>query len=295
MKVRNIFSIVTNFIGLNFCELKAPIVTIIGFQIFMQIFNILAIFYVPYFHSKYSWYSGHGVYSILQIYQSILPYAIQNFVILNSFMKRNQQKYLSQKLKPKFTQKLEKCEKGFLIRVTIIILIRIAKFSWGHNKNNAIFNSHTAFPELIYSSNDLMFVYYVELLIEYLDHINHKIQMIRTQNDLKIIKGEILEAFQLKRKILERYSVDIFITIVFHFLLMIVAFYWMIMRAIFGRLRKFFEFATFLHFIEPIFVFWIVFSRCEKFNQKVSNVSISSSLAKFYFFYSSRKLNSIFT
>jgi len=270
MIVRKLFCVVTNCLGLNFYDFRVPTILFLILQILINIFNILAIFYVPFYKSRRSWYRGHGIYSIIEIYQSIFPYLIQNFLIIRAYKMRNQQKFLSQKLKPKFTQKIGKCEKYFLIRVLVIILLRITKFAWAYkDKTNIIFNSHTTFPELIYSSNDLMFVYYVELLIEYLDFINHKIQMMRTKNDFKIIKREIFEVFVLKRKILDRYSIDIFITIVFHFLVLIISFYWVIMRLYFSLLKRFVDYTTFLHFIEPIFIYWILFSKCEKFYTKV--------------------------
>ncbi|KAL7017415.1 hypothetical protein ACKWTF_010368 [Chironomus riparius] len=269
MIVRKIFCGLTNCLGLCFHDIKVSLISIFVVQILINIFNILAIFYVPFYKSKRSWYRRHGIYSVIEIYQSIFPYIIQTFLIAKSYLMRNQQKFLSEKLKPKFTQKIGKCEKNFLIRVLVIILIRITKFIWGRSKTSIIFNSHTTFPELIYSSNDLMFVYYVELLIEYLEYINYKIQMMRTKNDMKIIKREIYEVFVLKRKILERYSMDIFITISFHFLVLIISFYWVIMRLLFNLLKRFDDFATFLYFIEPIFIYWIMFSKCEEFYSKV--------------------------
>jgi len=269
MKVQKIFLIVTNCLGLNFFKFETPILIFIVFQFIAQSMTFYSTFYFPTYLSPTAWYSGNGIYSVTQIYQSIFPFFIQNLLILKAFLMRNRQKYLSQKLKPKFTQKMGKCEKKFLLRMSFIILVRSVKYSMSTNKGNRIFHSQTTFPELIYSSNDLMFVYYVELLIEYLDYINQKVQMMRTQNDLKIIKKELFEVFVLKEKILDRYSIDIFITIFFHFLLTIISFYWVIMRLIFNYLKHFYQFGTFLHFPEPFFIYWTMFSKCEQFYKKV--------------------------
>lgn len=270
MKVYKIFCIVSNCLGLNFYDFKAPILLFLFFQCFAQSVDIFTVFYYPYFMGPESWYSGHGIYSVTQIYQSILPFIIQNFFVIKAFLMRNRQKYLSEKLRPNFTQIIGKCEKNFLYRVFFISFVRTVKFLWSPEEHSAIFNSHTAFPELIYSSNDLMFVYYVDLLIEYLDFINCKAQMVRTQKDMVIIKRRICEIFYLKRKILERYSIDIFITVTYNFILTIISFYWVIMRLIFRDLEYFIDYATFLHFPEPIFISWILFSSCEKFYVKAS-------------------------
>lgn len=269
------FYVTTNLLGLNFHKLKVSIYIILIFQSLVQLVGLYSVFYFPFFQSIKVWYRGNGIYSVTQIYQSIFPFLIQNFMIIRALIMRNQQKFLSLKLRPKFTQKYGKCEKSFLKRISFIILIRIAKHFFIISYDSIVFYSQTTFAELIYSSNDLMFVYYVELLIEYLDFIKHKVEMIRTKNDFKIIKMELLEVFKLKRKILDRYSIDIFITIFYHFILMIISFYWVIMRLIFNHLKKFYQFATFLHFPEPIFVYYILFSSCESFYRKLKEIELN--------------------
>lgn len=271
MKVQKIFQIITNCLGLNFHKFESPILMFIVFQLIVQTVTFFATVYFPNFISTTPWYTGKGIYSVTQIYQSFGPVTIQNFLIIRAYLMRNEQKLLSQKLKPKFTQKLGICEKKFLLRMSFVILVRIVKYGMTSSTGNMIFHTQTAYPELIYSSNDLMFAYYVELLIEYLDHINQKIPMMRTKNDFKIIKKEIFEVFVIKAKILQRYSIDIFITIFFHFLLTIISFYWVIMRLIFNYLKYYHQFGTFLHFLVPIFIYWTIFSRCAQFYKKVSD------------------------
>jgi len=271
MKHHKVFCIVTNLLGVNFYDFKISIFLFFGCQIFMHLFSIFSIVVFPfflqdYFRKGYSWYSGNGVFDIIQIFQSFVPYLLQNVVIIRAFFMKAHQKDLELKLKSKFWN----YERNFLFRILLFVFVRIIRFLWVMHHVSLVFNSQSTFPELIYCSNDLMFVYYVELLIEYLDYINHKVKMMKTQNDLKIIKREILEVFVLKRKILERYSIDIFITIFFHFLQSIISLYWTIMRLIFNHFQYFGEFANFLYYFEFMFIFWMVFSRCEKFYSKVS-------------------------
>lgn len=199
MPVRKVFCAVTNCLGLNFYDFRVSVVGFIVFQALVQFVTVCAVFYYPLFISTYSWYSGHGIYSITNIYQSILPFFIQNFLIFKAYFMRSQQKELESILRPKLEQDMGKCEMYFLLRFLTIISIRAIKFIWGRDRNNTVFNFHTAFPELIYSSNDLMFVYYVERLIEYLDYINCRVRM---TSDLRIIKSEICQVFYIKRRIL---------------------------------------------------------------------------------------------
>jgi len=269
MKTKYIFFFITNCLGLNFYDFRAPFSLIFLIQFIIQIISFYLIFYYPIFLVPKSWYWGNGIYSVTQTYQSIFPLLIQNFLIIKAYVMRNQQKFIALKLRPKFTQKDGKCERKFIYRIFLIILARVLKCCFSINWNSGIFYFQTTFAELIYSSNDLMFVYYVELMIEYLDFINHKVEMMRTQNDLKIIKQEIFEVFKLKRMIIDRYSIDIFITILYNFILAIISFYWVVMRLIFNHLKMFHSFGTFMHFPTPFFIYWLLFSRCEKFYLKV--------------------------
>jgi len=270
MNIRYIFCFITNCLGLNFYDFRVPFSVFLLFQLFIQLINFYVILYYPIILAPQPWYWGHGIYGVTQTYQSIFPLLIQNFLIIRAFLMRNQQKFIPLKLRPTFIQENENCETKFVYRMCLIIFVRVSKYCFSFHWSSGIFYFQTTFAELIYSSNDLMFVYYVELMIEYLDFINHKVKLMKTQNDLKIIKQEIFEIFKLKRKILDRYSIDIFITISYNFILSIISFYWVVMRLIFNHLKKFHSFGTFMHFPIPIFIYWLLFSRCEKFYLKVS-------------------------
>jgi hypothetical protein len=269
MNIKNIFNFITNCLGLNFYYFRASFAPIFVFQLIIQLFGFYLILYYPIFAAPLPWYWGHGIYGVTATFQSVFPLLIQNFLIIRAFVMRNQQKLIAIKLRSSYIQEDGKYEQKFIFRMFLIICVRFLKYCCIANFSSGIYYFQSTFAELIYSSNDLMFVYYVELLIEYLDYINHKVQTMRTQNDLKIIKMEIFEVFKLKRKILNRYSIDIFITISYNFVLLIISFYWVVMRLIFNYLKTYQSFGTFTHFPIPIFVYWLLFSRCERFYLKV--------------------------
>ena len=127
MRTQKIFCVITNLLGLNFSNFKVLAFSFLGFQFFVQLVGIYSVFYFPLFQSPNKWYRGNGIYSVTQIYQSIFPFIIQNFMIIKAFLMQNQQKYLSEKLRPKFTQKIGKCEGNFLKRMLFIVLVRVVK------------------------------------------------------------------------------------------------------------------------------------------------------------------------
>lgn len=267
-RTRNIFNFFTKLLGVNFSSESLSGKSYLACFIAINTFNSYLSFYIT---ITEHWFEPFRFYSITNFYQMVLPFFVQNFLILRAFQRRKIQKNLYNELKPKFTQKTDKCERKFLLRILFILFVRILKLGSGRSRSNLIFNAQALFPELIYSSNDLMFVYYVELMVEYLDFINRRILMMRTYKDLRGIKRDILHVFELKRRIIKQYSIDIFITIFYTFILCIINFYWILMRAIFHHLEKINEIATFWHLFVPIFMFWIICSRCDKYYKKVGN------------------------
>lgn len=271
MTVHKIFRIITNYLGLNFYEFELKFSKFIAFHILVLLYNLFVIFYCTYFMTRGLWYTGYGIFSIIQIYQCIVPLLMQYLTIFRALLMRNQHKKLMKKIKESLMQNENgKCEINFLLKVLFIISLRIIKLIWARDKNNTVFNSQGVFTELTYCSNDLMFVYHVDILIEHLEKVDQQIKVLRTRRNMKIIKHEICKVFLIKRDILQRYSIDIFTTILFNFVLLIICFYWLIMRVIFNHLQTFIEFATFLHFQVSVFIYWTLFSKCEKFHSKVN-------------------------
>lgn len=273
MKVTESFAITTNCLGLNFYDIKASVYVILVFHAIANINNFYAIFLYPIFYVKVNWYTIKHIYGVLQCFQSFGPFFIQQFIVFRAIKMRKLQRIISVKLEPKFTQKVGKCEMEFFKRMFFVIGVRAVKLITRSDYDNLIFHLQSTFTELIYSSNDLMFAYYVDLMIENLNFVNLKVFMAKSENDLKVIKREIWNIFEVKREIIQRYSPDLFATIFFHFVLTIISLYWVIMRLVFHHLKL----ISFLHFPEPFYVYWVIFSVCEKFTRKVKIYLTQSS------------------
>jgi hypothetical protein len=41
------------------------------------------------------------------------------------------------------------------------------------------------------------------------------------------------------------------------------------MRIVFNHLKYLHQWGTFFHFFEPFYIYWVLFSTCEKFSMKV--------------------------
>lgn len=266
LKVCSIFNFISNFFGVNFYSGALTNFYYILCFTFINLVNICFCFFIP---VKMKWFIKHNIYMATNVYQMWLPFLIQNLLIFRTFKRRKKQEKIWMELRPKFTQKADICEKRFLIRVLIIFIIRMLKLSFVNGPHYFVFNMQTFFSELIYSSNDLMFVYYVELMIEYLDYIDRRIDMMRSYKELRAIRREILDVFRVKRKIEKIYSINILITLSYNFGLNIISFYWILMRLIFNHYNTIYEFASFFHLLEPIFMQWTICTVCEKFYKKV--------------------------
>jgi preprotein translocase subunit SecE len=264
---KKLFVFVTNLLGVNFTDFKLSVCTFLLFHAAINASQIYLAMYYPIFVDP--WYYGHGVYDVIQVYQSMVPTLLQNYLVYRAFSMRTLQKEIEADLQPKFTQKFHKCELNFFFRLSLVVSARALKYICSRTLDNVIFHAQGTFAEFIYCSNDLMFVYYIELLIEYLEFIDLKVQMVRSKRDMRSVKHEIVKVFWTKRKIEKRYSFGVLLTVTFHFLITIISFYWSLMRLIFNHLKKINQIATFLHFIVPFVIYWLMFSRCEMFMSKV--------------------------
>lgn len=268
MNAHKIFLITTNCMGINFGELSISPKIIIAVSILTHIWEIFIIIIFPFFLERET--LSHFVFVTIAYFQEQVPYFIQILILFRAFQMRELQSKLSRCLKVKFTQQLYRNEKRFLWRVLLIIVVRIVKFSMGQKRSYLFYNTRVTIFEIINTSNDLMFVYYVEMLSEYLEYIDLKIQMMRSHGSFFQIQRDLINVFWLKRDVEKRYSMDLFLTISYNFILNIISFYWVMARIIFNHLKTFSGLATFLHFIIPFYTFWILFSTCEKFTKKVN-------------------------
>lgn len=272
MSEHKIFLIVTNCLGINFGKLGTSAL-IIGLIIFiLHIWQIFIVILYPMFFEAED--IQHFIFKIMSHIQESVPNLLNLTIIFRAFKLRKLHKKLSLELKSKFTQKMHKNEKNYLKKVGFVVLIRIVKFLFGWKKFYFIYNFRVCMAELIYTSNDLLFIYYVEMLIEYLEYIDLKIFMVRNKRDLRQIRRDILQVFWLKIDLEKCFSIDLWLTITYNFILCIISFYWVMVRIIFHHLESISGWATFLHFIIPFYIYWSLFATCEKFTKKVKKISI---------------------
>jgi hypothetical protein len=244
---------------------------ILIFQILITICTFFSAIIFPTF-IIFGWEHAAPIYTCIAVYQIVLPEMIQHVIVIRAYMKRNLQKEINYRVKPKFTQQLNKIEKNFVYRFAFIVAVRMLKFSLGHYYWYFLFNCQTMFAEVIYLSNELMFSYFVESLIGHLEHVNCKVKMIRNERDLRNIKRDIVEILRTKMMIEQRYSIDLWLTISYNFILNIISIYFTIIRLIFSHFRVVSDYSTYTHFLVPFMAAWTTFSSCEKFHKKVKNI-----------------------
>lgn len=227
------FLIATNLMGINFGTLSMSPKVVGAFILVINVWEIFIVILVPLFLEKED--LQHFIYIFCSIFQEQIPYFIQLLILYRTIRMRKLQRKLSDKLKVKFTQELHKNEKRFLLRVGLVILVRMIKIYCGQKRSYYLYNLRVSVFELIYTCNDFLFVYYVEMLNEYLEYIDLKIQMLRSRGGLYQIRRDLVEVFWIKRDLEKRYSVDLCFTIGYNFILNILSFYWVLVRIIFNH------------------------------------------------------------
>jgi hypothetical protein len=263
MNFENIFHIILNLFALKVYNFRVNIYFVIFFQCCINFFTVFIIFF------KYNPFKSKIIFfNLINYYQILAPAIVQYFVTFRAVKMRKIQMSVEKDLQLKFLY--NECEKNFVIRFFVVVSIRLLKIltAFG-NYQYAEFHMQVMFPEIIYASNELLFVYYVELLTDYLEYINYKVKFMRSKKDLKEIRNFISKIFQTKNKIQKRFSIDVLTSLCYTFFLVIIAFYWVLIRIIYNQLKRFEQQSTFFHFFEPIFVYWTLFSRCEKFHKMV--------------------------
>lgn len=266
MLIKKLLKVITNCLGINFYDFNLSTKVIFVIQMLIQIINIYLLFVLPFLIVPSTY---HGIFILHWILQTIFPLFLQGFVVFRSFKMRNLQKEIAARLTSRSKQNGTKCEGNFLKRITFVIIVRIIKHLMDIRIVNMRHQTQHAIAELIYASNDFMFAYFVEQLTEHVDHINRKLLVAQTMNDVRKVKNDIFEVLIIKRQILKRYSADLFATISVNFYFFVLSFYWVISRLVFGHLKSLADTNTFFYFFVPSLEYWTVFSACTKFYKKV--------------------------
>jgi hypothetical protein len=281
MTARKIFSFVTNLLGLNFSCNYAPKTIwcvaiyqtfVIAFGFYMTIYEKLI--FVFFKTTKFN------IYTIIDVIQVELFFVLQLLFTIRTFKKRKLTKEIfdDMNLNVAFKSK-SKGEKIFFLNLAIIIIVRALKIVGTGSKDGMIYMTKVMFTELIFASSDFLFKFHISCLTANLNKIKVKLKSAKSRKQFNEVNVDILKNFLTKKKIEKRFSVELFITILYNYIQMIFSFYWIFMRVKFKRLGNniiiacliFSDLITFLYPIQPILCLWCAFSTYEEYLNEVKH------------------------
>lgn len=128
----------------------------------------------------------------------------------------------------------ENSQKRLKIQMGFIVLTRIARFTL-YFPNYFLYTFAVASAELVLSTSDFIIVLILENLIENQNLL--KLQMSNGVN-LKNFDKKIYQMIRIERKIIKRFSHELFITISYNYFMLIVCLYWSFIRITRGKLSN---------------------------------------------------------
>lgn len=236
MSARKFFNILTNIVGVDFSLSFVRNAWVIIYQLGNISFGLYISFYQKFIHlSEYK----KNIYSIIDIFQVELLLIMQIIFLIRALkLKKLQGKILDDiRSLVEVNSEISTGEKKFLRNFIIIIITRVAKLALQTNVVNRIYFTKTLFSELTFALNDFMFQYYLSLLIDHLRIVKCKLVSTKKNDNVELLRKELLENFWIKRGIRKRYSFELFVTVLYNFFQLIVALYWIFMRIKFNHLK----------------------------------------------------------
>lgn len=237
MDARRIFHVVISILGLNFDKLSAPLSIISIYQVATLGFGFYASFYSKFMKFKKL---PLDIYFIIDTIQIELLYTLQVILILRFLHKRDLQKRIFEKISHELWSKEKKsnaAEKRFIRNFLVIVFIRIVKINLASGLTES-FTKKQMCPELLLASSDFLFQFYITKLIQHVKFIRQNLESGQKFGFCLRERTQILRNFKIKRDIHDRYSLDIFVTIAYNFMQLVIALYFISMRMKFHHLSK---------------------------------------------------------
>lgn len=188
---------------------------------------------------KYIFYSNNqsalkmNIFFVVDIFQNEMFILLQIYIYYCVYKKRSDGFF--EKLFKYFKWRiLEKSQKRLKLYISIIVGTRFIRFILYFPSASFVVLA-VASAEIVLSMSDLLFVVLLENLIERQKILQHRVlKRIKVEN----IDTKIFEMIRMERKILKRFSYELYVTILYNYFQMIVCLYWFFMRISHRRLRS---------------------------------------------------------
>lgn len=167
------------------------------------------------------------MHRLLLYYQVILPTVLEVVMNVEAWRNRHMESQIRERIATTISNR---AAVTFLVKISILLIVRAVKFYY---LGIDAFVLSTFLNELVMSSCNYLFCFYVDLMREDIVELKRKIQNHALIN-LNELEMHILRLKALPEKLLERFTICLFLNITYDFLAFIIHLYWTFIRIVHG-------------------------------------------------------------
>ena len=233
MLTRKLFFYLSEFLGVNFRSK-------FGFKVVFILFVHVAFTVDNFQFIKGYRLQGHTavtIYTLISYFQNETFIFIQVWISVRAFLKRKSKGDIFKAIHSDMKVSDTKSDTKFLLQVGFLVLVRVLKTIMISNPWKTA-TMEMMVPELALASNDFMFVYFVSSLKVNLKNL--KLELLRKQeNSSRTFYDGVFHNLQTKRDLEVLYSTEMFLTIFYNFLQLVIALYFACLKIVFKYIRNF--------------------------------------------------------
>lgn len=189
-------------------------------------------FFINFRHERHRAFT---IFRLISYLQNELLILLHVLILFRAFFKRKFQKIICDKIYANTKASNAKVNLNFILQVVVIVIIRIMKGMFS-DEYWIVLNLRLMLSELVLASNDFMFVYFVSSLKENLTDL--KLKLKKNTKSTRTIYNGIFMNLEKKKELQDRYSIDLFVTIFYNFLQLVIDLYYVCMRTIFQGFKN---------------------------------------------------------
>lgn len=205
----------------------------------------------------------------LQLFQTMIPIFISLYLAVD-FVK-DEKIALSLKICKSLLRKnshdVKLCKLKIIAELSVLLFIRGIKLYYSRALVNVFYALGNMMPELILSTSDFAFTFFIEILTCELTHFNHKLKSSKIDSStIDKVEARIIEFQELSHGICKIYSSRLVLTITFNFILLVISLYWTFIRLVFHHI----DYVSFSYYVQPILSICTIFYSTHKLEKAVN-------------------------
>lgn len=275
MSRRNIFLVFCQLIGISFGSQK------LFFTFTVLVFNLtFAGFAVGYFLNYNLKLKEFSIYNAIDMLQNDFFVAIHLSILMKALHQRNLQKDILDKIN---SRALSFNEDILYFSSVIVVptVIRTAKLLSSRRRS---YHLVATVSEIVVSSSVLLSSYLMSLLVKDLIEVKHSLQM--RLYSIESVRDAMLLHFRIKRKLQERFSIELFLIMTHCILQLVIGLYFICMRLMFNHLKEikgkiinlhvsithriFSDFISLAYLVQPVACLYMASTAYQSYHDEVS-------------------------